>query len=276
MFKKLVKRSLLNRFDDYVDVQVYNIWIARYEIIKKSGQQPFIPEMPEKYFSQNDEDGYTLKILDRFEGFLKSFVEIGVGDGLENNSLILKANGLKGIWIDAKNLPSGIKIDKSCKNFRFVNQFIYGHNVNDILQKKLKQLNLSDFDILSLDIDGDDYNVLDSITSFFRPKIIIAEINSKLGPSARWRYSEMSQSTPSGDNFGMSFSTLNEALSGKRYKYLAMNAATGLNGFFIDEEYSHLFPELKSHIGFVPPFYRWPKRMFGKPSFELVESILNG
>ena len=58
-----------------------------------------MPEIPEKYFSQNDEDGYSLKIMERFGGALKSFVEIGIGNGLENNTLILKANGLKGLWI---------------------------------------------------------------------------------------------------------------------------------------------------------------------------------
>lgn len=276
MIRNLIKRSILNRFDDYVDVQIYNIWLKRYEIIKKSGQQPFIPELPEKYFSQNDEDGYTLKILDRFDGLLNSFVEIGVGNGLENNSLILKANGFKGIWIDAQDLPGAIKLNASNENFRFVKQFIYEDTINDVLKSELQQLKLRDFDVLSLDIDGDDFNVLKSIITHFRPKVIIAEVNSKLGPHALWRYSTTTQSTPAGDNFGASFATFKNALNEKRYKYLAMNAATGLNVFFIDEDYSYLFPELTSYVGFVPPFYRWPKRMLGNPSFELVNSILNG
>ena len=276
MLLKLIKKSLIDRFDNYVDTQIYNTWLSRYEIIKNSGRQPFIPDMPEKYFSQNDEDGYMLKIHDRFNGLLKTFVEIGVGNGLENNTLILKANGLKGIWIDAQNLPKNIGLNPSSQNFRFVNEFVTGTSVNKILEDQLRYLKTHEFDVFSLDIDGDDLSVLDAVTSRFRPKVIIAEVNSKLGPSSRWNYSTKTKSTPGGDNFGMSFLTLKETLCRKNYKYLAMNAATGLNAFFIAEEHSNLFPELSSSIQFIPPYYRWPRKMFGTPSFELVESILNG
>ena len=48
MLAKLIKKSLFNRFDDYVDTQVYNTWLSRYDLIRKSGKQPFMPEMPEK------------------------------------------------------------------------------------------------------------------------------------------------------------------------------------------------------------------------------------
>jgi hypothetical protein len=276
MLAKLIKKSLFNRFDDYVDTQVYNTWLSRYDIIRKSGKQPFMPEMPEKYFSQNDEDGYSLKIMERFGGALKSFVEIGIGNGLENNTLILRANGLKGLWIDTKMLTREIRLNPRSNDFRFVNEFVTKNNINGILQRQLGELNFDQFDILSIDIDSNDLEVLSSIISVFRPKVIIAEVNSKLGPYARWNFSSESKSTPAGDNFGVSYLTLKETLSDKQYRYLAMNAATGLNAFFIDDNYNELFPELKSKIDFVPPFYRWPKKMFGFSSYALVNSILNG
>lgn len=276
MLAKIIKKSFLNRFDDFVDLEIYKMWLSRYEAIKQSGRQPFIPEMPEKYFSQNDEDGYSLKIFERFDMGLESFVEIGVGNGLENNTLIFKANGLSGIWIDAEKLPSEIRVETGANKFRFVNEFVTPDNVNDILNSELDILGLNKFDILSLDVDGDDLNILKSIISVHRPKVIIAEVNSKLGPFAHWSYSPKIKNTPSGDYFGMSFQTLKQELASRQYRYLAMNAATGLNAFFIDDEYADIFPELKKNIGFVPPFYRWPKRMFGYPSFALVNSILNG
>jgi len=276
MLAKMIRKSLLNRFDDFVDIEVYKIWLARYEAVKKSGLQPFMPEMPEKYFSQNDEDGYSLRIFERFNQRLISFVEIGVGNGLENNTLLLKANGLKGIWVDAEMLPRQIKLDFTSNNFRFVNKFVTPKNINNILESELEKLGIDNFDLLSIDIDGDDLNVLKSVLSVYRPKVVIAEMNSKLGPYAHWEYSASVGSTPSGDYFGMSFQTLKQTLVSKRYCYLATNAATGLNAFFIDEKYKNAFPELNETIGFVPPFYRWPKRMFGHPSFALVNSILNG
>src|SRR6516225_11835412 len=56
-----------------------------------------------KCFSQSDEDGITLEILRRI-GVLESgvFAEFGVGDGTENNTLILAALGWKGFWVSGE------------------------------------------------------------------------------------------------------------------------------------------------------------------------------
>ena len=64
-------------------------------------------------------------------------------------------------------------------------------------------------------------------------------------------------------------------LEGKNFKFLAINAATGLNAFYVNNEYKEFFPEVDQPIGFVPPFYRWPKKVYGTPSFALINSILN-
>src|SRR5947209_3607764 len=52
-----------------------------------------------KYFSQADEDGITLEIIKRLGIKTGTFAELGVGNGLENNTLILLANGWRGFWI---------------------------------------------------------------------------------------------------------------------------------------------------------------------------------
>ena len=44
-------------------------------------------------FSQSDEDGITLEIVQRLFDRKGVVVEIGVGDGIENNSLVLLALG---------------------------------------------------------------------------------------------------------------------------------------------------------------------------------------
>src|SRR5437016_4741195 len=51
-----------------------------------------------KYFSQADEDGITLEIVRRLGITVGTFAELGVGNGLENNTLILLANGWRGFW----------------------------------------------------------------------------------------------------------------------------------------------------------------------------------
>ena len=49
-----------------------------------------------KYFSQTDEDGITLEIIRRLGITAGTFAELGVGNGIENNTLILLASGWRG------------------------------------------------------------------------------------------------------------------------------------------------------------------------------------
>lgn len=54
-----------------------------------------------KVYSQNDEDGILEQIFARIGSGSESFVEIGVGNGLENNTAYLMQKGWSGVWIDA-------------------------------------------------------------------------------------------------------------------------------------------------------------------------------
>ena len=58
------------------------------------------------YFSQIDEDGITREILKRIGTWGKQgiFLELGVGTGLQNNSLYLLAQGWSGTWVGGQNL----------------------------------------------------------------------------------------------------------------------------------------------------------------------------
>ena len=55
-------------------------------------------------FSQMDEDGITIEILNRIGLSKGYFVEFGVGNGTENNSLILLASNWKGAWFGGEDL----------------------------------------------------------------------------------------------------------------------------------------------------------------------------
>src|SRR5512135_8523 len=51
-------------------------------------------------YSQNGEDGAVAEIFRRIGTTDKFFVEIGVGDGLENNTVNLLSEGWRGVWVD--------------------------------------------------------------------------------------------------------------------------------------------------------------------------------
>src|SRR5438132_2962278 len=61
-----------------------------------------------KHYSQNDEDGLIEEITCRAVGEAPgSFLELGVGDGVENNTLNLLAKGWRGVWLGGEPLAFG-------------------------------------------------------------------------------------------------------------------------------------------------------------------------
>src|ERR1700693_2389746 len=53
-----------------------------------------------RVYSQSDEDGILHEIVRRIGAGSRTFVEIGTGDGLENNTLFLLTQGWRGLWIE--------------------------------------------------------------------------------------------------------------------------------------------------------------------------------
>jgi hypothetical protein len=57
-----------------------------------------------KVFSQSDEDGITCEIIKRIGIERGVFAEFGIGNGLENNTIVLASLGWKGFWVGAERL----------------------------------------------------------------------------------------------------------------------------------------------------------------------------
>ena len=53
-----------------------------------------------RVYSQSDEDGILHEIFRRIGDGKRTFLELGVGNGLENNTLFLLIQGWSGIWIE--------------------------------------------------------------------------------------------------------------------------------------------------------------------------------
>ena len=53
-----------------------------------------------KVYSQADEDGIINEILNRIPNTSKTFIELGIQDGKECNTLYLLKSGWKGLWVD--------------------------------------------------------------------------------------------------------------------------------------------------------------------------------
>jgi hypothetical protein len=138
-------------------------------------------------FSQNGEDGVISEIFRRIGTTDRSFVEIGVGDGLENCTTYFLSQGWKGRWVDG----DGSAIDKIKKNFwqplskgdLVVRQaLVNAENIAGILAD-LKVP--PEFDLLSLDIDRNTYFIWQKL-KHLRPRVVVIEYNSSYPPDAEW------------------------------------------------------------------------------------------
>tara|TARA_B100000886_G_C20416712_1_gene489599 strand:- start:1423 stop:2292 length:870 start_codon:yes stop_codon:yes gene_type:complete len=231
----------------------YEVFLENhYEIRRKRSRNPFLQSFKRySIFSQSDEDSIIDEIIKRLKIEKGNFIELGVGNGSQNNSLNLLAQGWKGIWIGNEEL-----IFKPGKNLKFINSWITKDNIIQTISSNLsffnKEINFqnSDIDILSIDLDGNDYYIWDAILSGgFCPKIIIAEYNGSLGPRAIWRmpYKPNNNWKLRKDNyFGASFLSYVKLFFKYNYIPVCCNSDTGVNLFLVKKKYQINFKEIEN------------------------------
>jgi len=194
------------------------------------------PFPSEGYFSQSNEDSILFWIE---ENLLKNcpsrlFLEIGVGDGTECNSILLKARGWKGAWVDfAQN---EVVESFEYRDFQFFKRFVAVGDVSNILGEFREKF--GDFpNFLSVDIDGNDYHILHEFLRFYRPEVICVEYNPKFPPPIRFimPYKEDHIWT-GGDFYGASLKSLEELCADFQFKLVACSL-NGNNAFFVRHEF---------------------------------------
>ena len=113
--KKLQRKnsilSIKNNIDELYDL-VYQITAS----ISKNEHANPLNSFGKKCFSQSDEDGITIEIFKRLKNLNSgSFLELGVGDGTENNTLILLSLGWNGFWVGGSDLAFDTSNSKKLK-----------------------------------------------------------------------------------------------------------------------------------------------------------------
>jgi hypothetical protein len=229
-----------------------------------------------KYFSQNDEDGITLEIVKRLGIGAGTFAELGVGNGLENNTLILLANGWRGFWIGGEDLDFNHKLNP--QRFAFFKAFVSLENVAILMQQGFKNIATNELDVLSLDLDGNDYYFAkELLKNGVLPKLFIIEYNAKFPPPIKWAITYNANHLWDGtDYFGASLALFSELLTEFSYTLVCCNAATGSNAFFVGNEYLSYFPDVPKNIDdiFVGCHYQLYQRYGHQPSPKTIERML--
>jgi len=138
-----------------------------------------------KVFSQHGEDGLLAHILSRIGPINRTFVEIGVGDGRECLTANLSIKfGWRGLLIEGQSrLAARAKTfystlgDEGEPPVRVVDGFVTVANVN----KMVADAGITgEIDLLSVDIDGNDYWIWQAI-SIVAPRVVAIEYNASFG-----------------------------------------------------------------------------------------------
>lgn len=193
-----------------------------------------------KIYSQNNEDGIILYIFKHIGIKTKKFVEIGVENGTEcNTTNLLKNFNWKGIQIEgSKKLYNDAKIqlkkilEKKRNNLKLLNIFVTKRNINEIVKKNYDKKEL---DLLSIDIDGNDFWIWKEISSI-KPRVVIIEYNSFFGSnkSATIKYDPKFTWNHKNNRcyYGASLKALEKLGKKKKYTLIGVDN-NGVNAFFV-------------------------------------------
>ena len=228
----------------------------------------------QKCFSQNDEDGITLEIVRRLGIEGGTFAEFGVGNGLENNTLILGALGWTGFWAGGEDLA----FDASAtKRLRFIKAWITRKNIPGLAREGIEGMGGRTPDVMSLDLDGNDIHLIRTLLEAgHRPKLFIVEYSAKFPPPVLFEITYDPDHRWQGDDyFGASLESFARTFKGFGYRLVCCNAQSGSNAFFIDAAFADRFADVPEAVGdiYVPPHYQVPYRNGHPPSVRTVERI---
>jgi hypothetical protein len=231
-----------------------------------------------KCFSQTDEDGITLEILRRINNTQNGvYAEFGVGDGTENNTLILAALGWKGFWVGGEDLK--FNVDGRNKNFAYFKEWITLENIIGLAKTGLTTINAQAIDVISIDLDGNDIYLVEALLKEnFRPRLFIVEYNAKFPPPVEFKIAYDPRHAWQGDDyFGASLASFNKLFAQFKYRLICCNSHTGSNAFFIDEAYSEFFSDVPAHINqiYVEPRYHLYLNYGHGKSIKTINRIFN-
>jgi len=204
------------------------------EALKKSGR--WLNDYCKNVYSQTGEDGVVAKALEMLPNRDRWCVEFGAWDGkhLSNTFNLVENDGYSVVLVEG----DGSKFESLRKEYPhrdraiFVGQFV-GWSDNDNLDRILEKTPAPlDFDLLSIDVDGNDYHIWSAVKKF-KPKLVLVEFN----PTSSNRFLFV-QPAASECNQSSSPAALNELARSKGYELICV---IGPNLLFVDRQYYAAF-----------------------------------
>lgn len=207
--------------------------------------------------SQLGEDGVIEKIFEIAGSPNRWCVEFGAWDGrhFSNTWSLLNMNGWNGVLIEGDRdrfveLETNYRGKKSAVLFNTYIQ-VDGHNSLDAI---LQQTDVpEDFDFLSVDVDGMDWYIWDSLAGY-RPSVVVIEFNPTI-PNDIYFVQDRDMSV----NHGSSLLAMIDLAKRKGYELVA---TTEWNAFFVREDLFPLFGIQDNDIDAMHSAGRFESRLF--------------
>ena len=156
------------------------------DLARRGIAMPDLADVEFRSFSQNGEDGVLLYLFSTIGAESRQVVEICAGDGYECNAANLIVNhGWQGLLFDgdADQVARGNAFYATCRNTwlsppRFLNAWITAENIDGLVTGNGVR---GPVDLLSLDVDGNDYWIWKALESI-QPRVVVLEFNAACGP----------------------------------------------------------------------------------------------
>lgn len=254
IFRESIKRILPSKFFAFARKIIYpekinliedrlnSLFATYYQDMAASdlNQKIAIRNAEFKIFSKNGGDGLLLYIFSKVGCTNRTFVEIGVEDGRECNTANLSLNfGWQGLlvdgnkeWIESAKLFYKEKLGKLSGKVKAAACMVTAENINQLfLDNGMK----GEIDLLSIDIDGNDYWVWKAVNAV-NPRVIVAEYNSAFGlRSITMKYNPDFYLKAGSFYFGASLAALTKLFKEKGYILVGCDCY-GHDAFFVRKD----------------------------------------
>jgi len=186
--------------------------------------------------AQDGEDDVLERIFSAIPNGNKWCCEFGAWDGrrYSNTYQLIVERGWSAVLIeaDAKKFKDLERTFLNNEKITLLNRFVE-FSGNGLLDKLLSRTSIPiDFDLLSIDIDGNDFHIWKSI-EHYHPKVVIIEYNQSIP-----NHIEFVQVADPTINQGSSLLSLTKLAASKGYQLVAVTAT---NGVYVRDEYFTLF-----------------------------------
>lgn len=231
---------------DVPDAGTQKLLMLRYKELLGKNELPSLQDVGFCGYSGSDEDGILLYIFSLIGIKNKRFVDIGAaGVGASNTANLVINHSWYGLHIDGNSevLRKAQSVYAKTPGVQHmlpkaVSAYVSAENINELVQSNGFEGSL---DLLSLDIDGNDYWVWKALDCI-KPRVVIAEYQPAItaenawttpyNPEFDWRDYPINHSSSEVLYAGASLAALNKLANEKGYRLVGCNSHE-VNAFFV-------------------------------------------